>query len=201
MVVSPASIPCSLCYRMFQGHAQAPRTLDAFRVICLGQLKLVTNLSSKLLISFFLYVRLPLLQKFMATIAIPTSFITPFGDQGTTVFDIQNQSNLTMPSSAATCLIACYGALHTELATLSHQTLENVDIFADFTDNHTPLNPTNERLSITQLFVGCASLMQILRYISFVEDIFRVPFSVFWPLVECLTVHSTSPPSRLTLAI
>jgi hypothetical protein len=90
----------------------------------------------------------------MATIAIPTSFITPFGDQGTTVFDIQNQSNLTMPSSAATCLIACYGALHTELATLSHQTLENVDIFADFTDNHTPLNPTNERLSITQLFVG-----------------------------------------------
>ena len=123
----------------------------------------------------------------MATTTSPTLFIPVFGGQGMAVFDAQNQPNLATSSSAATLLTACHAAFHTELATLSHETLENVDMCAsDFADKDSILNPTNERLLDNPAFCGPrVFLMQILRYLSFVEDVFRVPGSVT-PFVDAL---------------
>jgi len=123
----------------------------------------------------------------MATTTTPTLFIPAFGGQGTAVFDTLNQSNLATSSSAETFLTACHAALHAELATLSHKMLENVGICAsDFVDKPSILHPTNERLLDNPAFCGPRLLLiQILRYLSFVEDVFRVSGSVT-PFVDAL---------------
>ena len=126
----------------------------------------------------------------MATNTTPALFLPAFGGQGTGVFDTRNAPyqgfNVATTPSAVTLLTACHAALHTELASLSSATLENVDICAsDFADKHSILNPTNERLLDNPAFCGPRLfLIQVLQYISFVEN-GRVPVSPT-PFVDAL---------------
>jgi len=109
--------------------------------------------------------------------ATPALVFLAFGGQGTEVFDTRNAqyqtSNIATSPSAVTLLTACHAALHTELASLSSATLENLDICAsDFVDKHSVLDPTNERLLDNPAFCGPRLfLIQVLRYISFVENV------------------------------
>jgi malonyl CoA-acyl carrier protein transacylase len=121
----------------------------------------------------------------MATKATSNLFLPAFGGQGTGIFDTRNaqyqRSNLATSPSAVTLLTACHAALHTELASLSLETSENVDICAsDFADNHSILDPTNERLIDNPAFCGPRLfLIQALLYLSFIENSsVRVPGSL-----------------------